>query len=72
MESHESFASAKHTAIESGRKIILVVDSSKFNQKSYFQAGDLKDIDVVITDRKPDEEWLAHFEDLGIECRYPD
>jgi DeoR/GlpR family transcriptional regulator of sugar metabolism len=55
----------------SGRKKILVIDSTKFDQTAFSVAGTLREVDVVVTDRKPSDKWLRHFEDLGIECKYP-
>ena len=43
-----------------------------FDQTAFSVAGKLRDVDVVITDRKPSERWLARFTDEGIECRYPE
>ena len=72
MESQEAFGSTKKAMLSSGRRKILVVDSSKFDQTAFFVAGKLRDVNVVITDRKPPEKWLARFTDEGIECRYPE
>jgi DeoR/GlpR family transcriptional regulator of sugar metabolism len=72
MESQEVFASTKRTMMASGRENILVIDSTKFNQMAFSVAGDLRDVDVIVTDKKPDEEWLRHFEELNITCKYPD
>ena len=71
MESQEPFGSTKKAMLSSARKKILVVDSSKFDQTAFAVAGSLRDVDVVVTDKCPDERWLAYFQDLGIECRYP-
>ena len=71
MESKESFGTTKKSMIASGREKILVVDSTKFDQTAFSVAGKLRDIDVVVTDRKPSEKWLAHFAEEGVECRYP-
>lgn len=71
MESQESFGSAKKAMMASGRKKILVVDSSKFDQTAFSVAGNLRDVDTVITDRRPPEKWMHYFTELGIECRYP-
>ena len=71
MESQEAFGTTKKAMIASGRKKILVVDSTKFDQTAFSVAGKLRDLDVVVTDRKPTEKWLARFADAGIECRYP-
>ena len=71
MESQEAFGTTKKAMIASGREKILVVDSTKFDQTAFSVAGKLRDIDVVVTDRKPSGKWLAHFAEEGVECRYP-
>lgn len=71
MESKEAFGSTKKAMLGAGRKKILVVDSSKFDQTAFSVAGQLREVDVVVTDKKPTDKWLHHFEDLGIECKYP-
>ena len=70
MESKDAFASSKKCMIESSREKILVIDSTKFDQTAYSVAGKLRDVDVVVTDRKPSDKWMSHFEDLGILCKY--
>lgn len=72
MESQEPFGTTKRAMINSGRKKILVVDSTKFDQTAFSVAGKLREVDVVVTDKKPSGRWLAHFEDLGIKCIYPE
>ena len=71
MESQEAFGTTKKAMIASGREKILVVDSTKFDQTAFSVAGKLRDIDVIVTDRKPSDKWLAHFADEGVKCRYP-
>ena len=71
MESQESFGTTKKAMIASGRKKILAVDSTKFDQTAFSVAGKLRDLDVVVTDKRPSEKWLARFTNAEIECRYP-
>jgi DeoR/GlpR family transcriptional regulator of sugar metabolism len=71
MESQESFASFKRAMIASSRKRTLVIDSTKFDQSAYAVVGRLQDLDVVITDQKPDDRWLLLFETQGVICKYP-
>ena len=71
-DSPGAFGSTKKAMLSSGRRKILVVDSTKFDQTAFSVAGKLRDVDVVVTDRKPSEKWLARFTDAGIECRYPE
>ena len=47
MESQESFGTTKKAMIASGRKKILVVDSTKFDQTAFSVAGKLRDLDAV-------------------------
>lgn len=71
MESQEAFGTTKKSMMASGREKILVLDSTKFDQTAFSVAGNLRDVDIVVTDKKPSEKWLSHFDDLGIECKYP-
>ena len=38
--------------INSGKMRILVVDSTKFDQTAFSVAGQLRDVEMVITDKK--------------------
>lgn len=71
MESQEAFGTAKKAMLDSGRKKILVVDNTKFDQTAFSVAGKLRDIDIIVTDEKPSDKWLQLFEEVGVECRYP-
>lgn len=71
MESQEAFGSTKKAMIGSGRKKILVVDSSKFDQTAFSVAGNMKEVDVVVTDKEPTERWKRYFEKFNVECLYP-
>ena len=31
----------------------------------------MKEVDMVVTDKRPEDRWRIYFEKLGIECRYP-
>lgn len=72
MESQEAFGATKRCMMASGRKKILAIDSRKFDRTAFSVAGNLRDVDVVVTDTKPSEKWLKHFSELDIECVYPD
>ena len=69
MESKEAFGTTKKAMINSGKMRILVVDSTKFD--AFSVAGQLRDIETIITDKKPSEKWLDHFNRHKIECIYP-
>ena len=54
----------------SARRTILALDSSKFDKVSFIQIAGLDDVDGVVTDREPPQEWKDYFDALSLECRY--
>lgn len=71
MESQEAFGSTKKAMMSSGREKILVIDSTKFDQTAFSVAGNLRDVNVVVTDKMPPERWLTYFKKMSVVCRYP-
>ncbi|CUX36211.1 DeoR/GlpR family DNA-binding transcription regulator [Clostridium sp. C105KSO13] len=71
-DSDELQANNKKTMLEAGKEKILAVDSSKFGKIAFTTVGMLKDITIIVTDEKPADEWIQKFEELGIECVYPE
>jgi DeoR/GlpR family transcriptional regulator of sugar metabolism len=70
-EGNEEMGSIKKVMLESAAKVYLAVDSSKFDRVAFSRICMLDRIDVVVTDRKPDERWLEHFARHEIACIYP-
>ncbi|MFM1564935.1 DeoR/GlpR family DNA-binding transcription regulator [Helcococcus ovis] len=54
--------------IERANKVILCVDSSKLNHKSAFVSGDVRDVDILITNSDADPEIIESLKLFGIEC----
>lgn len=71
-DSDERHANNKSSMLAAAKERILAVDSSKFNRFSFAKIGDLRDITTIVTDRKPEAEWLSKFEEYGVECIYPE
>lgn len=71
MESREAFGYVKKAMMESAKTNILVVDSSKFDQTAFMVSGDLRNVDIVVTDVRPSDSWIKHFEEKGTELLYP-
>lgn len=70
-DSNEEVSYAKQMMLRSGKERILAVDSSKFEKVSFSKVGDLKDIDVIVTDKKPNRDILKTLEMEKIRCLYP-
>lgn len=71
-DSDEKHANNKKTMLESARVKILAIDSTKFQTISFAKIGDLRDITMIVTDVKPEEEWLEKFAEYNVECIYPE
>lgn len=71
-DSNDMHASTKRTMLENCDKRVLAVDSSKFDRIAFNVVGGLADIDVLVTDVRPRDEWLEKFKQCGVECIYPE
>lgn len=71
-DSDERLANNKKSMLDAGKIKVLAIDSSKFNQISFAKIGDIRDISIVVTDKKPEKEWLLKFAEYGVECIYPE
>lgn len=71
-DSDEQLANNKKTMFQVAKHRILAIDNSKFNHIAFSKIGDLKEITTVVTDERPESEWLRKFEELGVECIYPE
>lgn len=71
-DSDDLHAGNKKTMLDSATEKILAVDHTKFDNTAFVQIARFEDIDMVVTDEKPDVKWLQAFEDMGVKCIYPD
>lgn len=69
-DANEMFSQLKRSMLKAARQRILAVDYTKFEIIAFSKICDLVEIDVVVTDVKPSERWLAYFEEKGITCLY--
>lgn len=72
MDSNELFAHAKKTMMNSAKKRILAVDSSKFGENAFAKIGELRDVSALVTDKKPSEEWMKVLDECHVKCYYPE
>lgn len=69
-DSDECHANNKLSMLKCAKQKILAIDNSKFNQIAFSKICDFKYIDIIVTDQKPDIQWLEKFNKLGITCVY--
>ena len=70
-DSNEEEAELKRLLVNRGQKTILLADHTKFGCVGFSKLADIKEIDTVITDQKPSQEWLELLADSHVEVVYP-
>ncbi len=71
-DSNDLHAEVKHAMVRAAKLPILAVDSSKFDKVSFVNIAKLNEISTVVTNVKPDADWLRCFAKYGIQCIYPE
>lgn len=69
-DSNEMHAKTKQVMLSSANKKIIAIDSSKFDKVAFKEIADFDGVDLVITNERPNAEWLNFFDEKGIECIY--
>ncbi|WP_427005214.1 DeoR/GlpR family DNA-binding transcription regulator [Pseudarthrobacter sp. H2] len=60
-------AAVKAAFVQSARRIVVLADSSKLDAETLVQFASLKDLDTLITDRKPSQGLADALADAGVE-----
>lgn len=71
-DGNELFSQAKQMMMSASKEAILAIDSSKFDKVAFSRLCGAGDLDLVITDRRPEDRWMSFFEAHGIRCIYPE
>lgn len=59
-------------ALANAREAVLLVDHTKFQSASLFKIVDFDMVDRLVTDQRPDEQWMTFLNEQNIEVIYPD
>lgn len=62
----ESDAELKKAAIQKANKVIILMDSSKYERKGTYTICNLDDVSVIVSDGKLPQEFIKKCEELGI------
>lgn len=65
-DSNEKDAEMKKAIFGAASTRVLALDSTKFDKMSFIKVCDLRDIDVVVTDKDPGDTWRKRFQDSGV------
>jgi DeoR/GlpR family transcriptional regulator of sugar metabolism len=63
-------ATIKKAFMRSAKKVILAVDNTKFDKTSFVRFANIGEIDAVITDKEPSDEWKNYFASNNVELYY--
>lgn len=69
-DTNDSNSNIKRAFVKSARTVIVGVDSTKFDRTSFVRFSDFSDIDVVVTDKDPGDDWKMFFDKRNIELYY--
>jgi DeoR/GlpR family transcriptional regulator of sugar metabolism len=62
----------KQQMIKGTRQAVFLCDHTKFDKVSYRLVCNIRDIDYLVTDRRPDDIWLNRLEASGVEVIFPE
>ena len=66
-ESNEKDAEMKKAIFNAANKKILVMDNSKFDNISFIRVCDIKDVDLIVTEKTPGPAWEKSIADSGVQ-----
>lgn len=69
-DSNERDSEIKKAFFASAKKRVLAIDSTKFNKASFVKVCELGDVDVIVTDTDPGENWKERITAAGTEIRF--
>ena len=56
--------------MRSAKKVLLAVDNTKFDKTSFVRLANIGEVDAVVTDREPSEDWKNYFASNNVEVYY--
>jgi len=64
-------AMVKRQYLTHAQEVILLADSSKFTKTAFVKFGNLKDVDILITDKLPPQPFLTLLKELNVKILIP-
>ena len=70
LDANEEEAEIKRIMIKRASTVIMLIDHDKFDKTSFVKLFDYEDIDYIVTDQEPSEEWMELLHSYNIEVKY--
>ena len=69
-DSNERDSEIKKAFFASAKKKVLAIDSTKFDKASFVKVCNIDDVDMIVTDKDPGENWKNTALKLGVELKF--
>lgn len=69
-DSNEKESQIKQAIFAAAERKVLAVDSSKFDKISFVRVCDINDIDIIVTDARPEDRWVEHCKQKDVQLIY--
>lgn len=69
---HEEDGMVKKTMIERADQVIVLADHTKFGKPFFYRFAGLAQVDVIVTDKRPDPEMMAILKENGVQLMITD
>ncbi len=69
-DTNEVEARIKKCMIKQATEVVLLIDSGKFCKKGFVHLSDIDQINHVVTDKKPSDDWIEFFAKRNIQVYY--
>lgn len=70
LDSNEFEALTKLAMLKRAEQVIMLLDHSKFDKPAFLRLADFYHIDILVTDKRPDNDWMDFFEKNDIKIIY--
>lgn len=69
-DTNEVESRIKRRMIQQASQVVLLADQSKFDKKAFVHLSEFPQIQHVITDQRPNQEWRNFFKEQGIKVHF--
>lgn len=69
-ESNEPEVEIKKAMLQQSKLNVLLVDHTKFDEVAFLKLFDMKDIDILVTDKEPSKVWKQGLREFGVKLIY--
>lgn len=66
-DSNEKDAEMKKAIFNAANKRILAIDNTKFDRISFIKVCDIKDVDIIVTDKDPGDSWRNRIKNARVD-----